>query len=162
MIFNLFKKSKEQLLAPLSGKLVKLENVPDPVFSEKIIGEGIAIDPTTEELLAPTNGEVINVTPTKHAIGIRTEKGTEVLIHVGLETVSMNGEGFTVHVQAGDQISTGQPLMTFDLELIRTHANSVITPIVITNHQNPKKQIQPTKESTGIAGETVILNISNK
>lgn len=160
-MFNLFKKSKEQLVAPLSGKLVKIEDVPDPVFSDKIIGEGIAIEPTTEELLAPIDGEVINITPTKHAIGIRTEKGTEVLIHVGLETVSMDGEGFTVHVQEGDQVSTGQPLMTFDLELIRERANSILTPIVITNNQNQKKQIQPTDASTGTAGETVILNISN-
>jgi sugar PTS system EIIA component len=126
-------KKEETLVAPLNGKVVDIEQVPDPTFSQKLMGEGIAIEPADGTVVSPVNGEVIQFFHTKHAIGIRSETGLEILIHVGLETVMLNGEGFTGHVQVGDKVKVGDRLMTFDLELIKEKAASSITPIVITN-----------------------------
>src|SRR5699024_3774093 len=102
MFKNLFKKKEtpkeEQIIAPLSGKVKQLEEVPDPTFSEKMMGEGIAIEPDEGLVVAPFDGEIIQVFPTKHAIGIQGESGLEILIHIGLETVSLKGEGFEVFV----------------------------------------------------------------
>src|SRR5699024_6981164 len=90
---------------PVDGKLVSLEEVPDPVFSEKMMGDGIAVRPTSDEVLSPCDGKIVQVFPTKHAVGIQTANGADVLIHVGLETVELNGEGFTSFVDEGDQVN---------------------------------------------------------
>ncbi|GAA0348480.1 PTS glucose transporter subunit IIA [Bacillus carboniphilus] len=121
------------LKAPLTGKLVPLEQVPDPVFSQKMMGDGIAIEPSNGEVVSPLSGEVIQVFPTKHAIGIKAPNGLEVLIHVGLETVSMNGEGFESHVQEGAKVKAGDILLTVDFDKVKEKAKSSITPIILTN-----------------------------
>jgi sugar PTS system EIIA component len=126
-------KKEETLYAPVSGKVIDIEQVPDPTFAQKLMGDGIAIEPVDGIVVSPVNGEIINFFHTKHAIGIRSESGLEILIHVGLETVMLNGEGFTGHVQVGDKVKVGDPLITFDLELIKEKAASTVTPIVITN-----------------------------
>ncbi|MGO4889540.1 PTS glucose transporter subunit IIA [Anaerobacillus sp. MEB173] len=137
MLRKLFEKKemklKEVLLAPLTGKVLNIVNVPDPVFSQKLMGDGIAIEPTEGVVVSPIEGEVVQVFPTKHAIGIKGMTGTEVLIHIGLETVAMEGEGFETHIQEGDKVKAGEKLVTFDLELVKEKAKSTITPIVITN-----------------------------
>ncbi|MBO1513810.1 PTS sugar transporter subunit IIA [Metabacillus bambusae] len=137
MLKSLFgKKEKvtnESIFAPLTGKLLDIEEVPDPVFSQKLMGEGMAIEPTEGVIVAPIDGQVIQVFHTKHAIGLRSQTGLELLIHIGLETVSMNGDGFDVHVKEGQKVKVGDPLITADLSLIREKAASTITPIVITN-----------------------------
>lgn len=122
-----------QLYSPLSGNAVSLEKVPDPVFSEKMMGDGLAIEPTEGIAVSPVDGEIIQVFPTKHAIGIRAKNGAEILIHIGLETVSLNGEGFETFVSEGDKVKVGDKLVSFDLEIIRTKAKSTVTPIIITN-----------------------------
>ena len=104
MFKKLFGKKEEpiktvQLLAPITGTALSLDNVPDPVFSEKMMGDGIAIEPSEGIVVSPVDGEIIQVFPTKHAIGIRAKNGTEILIHIGLETVSLKGEGFETHVK---------------------------------------------------------------
>jgi sugar PTS system EIIA component len=132
-LFGKREKKEETLFAPLNGKVVDIEQVPDPTFSQKLMGEGIAIEPADGTVVSPVNGEVIQFFHTKHAIGIRSETGLEILIHVGLETVMLNGEGFTGHVQVGDKVKVGDRLITFDLEVIKEKAASSITPIVITN-----------------------------
>lgn len=144
----------------MNGEIVSLEEVPDPVFSQKMMGEGIAMIPTDGKVHAPVNGEVIQVAPTKHAVGLLAEDGTEILIHVGLETVSLKGEGFKVEVSSGDTVSVGQPLMAFDLEYIRTKAKSTVTPIVITNSNTADKLVTLTKDKEGKIGETVIMTAS--
>lgn len=138
---------------------MSLEEVPDPVFSQKILGQGIAIIPHEGKVHAPVNGEVIQVAPTKHAVGVRAEDGTEILIHVGLETVSLKGKGFTLEIGVGDTVTVGQPLLTFDLEYTRTHAKSIVTPIVITNSQHSAKQYKLTEDKAGKMGETVIIEV---
>ncbi len=109
-----------------------LSDVPDQVFSEKMMGDGIAIAPTKGEVRAPFNGKVQMFFPTKHAIGLVSDEGTELLIHVGLDTVKLNGEGFTMQVEEGQTIQTGDVLLTFDLDYIRENAKSDITPIILT------------------------------
>ncbi|CAG9620038.1 PTS sugar transporter subunit IIA [Sutcliffiella rhizosphaerae] len=127
------RKTEERLVAPITGRLVPLEEVPDPVFAERMMGDGIAIEPTEGTVVSPVNGEIVQFFPTKHAIGIKSETGVEVLIHVGLETVGMKGEGFEGLVNVGDKVSVGTPLLHFDVALIKEKAKSVVTPIILTN-----------------------------
>lgn len=95
---------EETVIAPLTGKIVNIEEVPDPTFAQKMMGDGIAIEPTEGVVVSPVDGEIVQFFHTKHAIGIQSEAGAEILIHVGLETVSMNGEGFEGHVNVGDKV----------------------------------------------------------
>jgi sugar PTS system EIIA component len=162
MAFNFFKKANVQIYAPVNGEIIPIEQVPDPVFSQKMMGEGVAIIPTNGGIYAPADGTVILVAATKHAVGIRTKDGTEILIHVGLETVALNGEGFSVAVEEGDKVSLGQLLIDVEWEYIRKHAKSSVTPIVITNSQEGKKQYSITEEKNGMQGKTVIITASTK
>ncbi|MBI4782325.1 MAG: phosphoenolpyruvate--protein phosphotransferase [Oscillatoriophycideae cyanobacterium NC_groundwater_1537_Pr4_S-0.65um_50_18] len=122
-----------QLIAPLSGRLVKIENVPDPVFAEKMVGDGISIDPVSNTLLAPCDGEVIQLHPSCHAVTIKSPEGIEVLMHIGLDTVTLRSEGFLPHIKVGDRVRVGDPLIDFDANYVATHARSLLTQIVITN-----------------------------
>ena len=138
MFKKLFGKKEEtptsiNVYSPLTGKMLSLEEVPDPVFSQKMMGDGIAIDPADGKVVSPVDGEIVQVFPTKHAVGIKAENGTELLIHIGLETVSMNGEGFEAHVSEGKKVKVGDPLVTFDMDMVKEKAKSTITPVIITN-----------------------------
>lgn len=157
---RLLKHSKEEIIyAPINGKVVKLEDVPDPVFSEKMMGEGIAIIPDKGEVVSPVYGEVVQISETRHAIGLVAIDGTEILIHIGLETVALKGEGFTVHVNVGDKVSTGQKLIDVDLDYIQEHGTKSITPIIITNSNSSNKSYALTEEKEAKAGETVLITI---
>ena len=151
----------ESIYAPLTGKRIPLIDVPDPTFSEKMMGDGLAIDPTEGKVVAPIDGEVTLTFPTKHAIGLKSKSGIEILIHIGLETVNLDGEGFEVHVNEGDQVSIGDPLVTFDFELIKRKAASVITPIIITNG-DIIENLEKTGEENVIAGESQFLKANIK
>ncbi|WRM71898.1 glucose-specific PTS transporter subunit IIBC [Staphylococcus aureus] len=118
--------------APLTGEVTPLSEVPDQVFSEKMMGDGIAIKPSQGEVRAPFNGKIQMIFPTKHAIGLISDSGLELLIHIGLDTVKLNGEGFTLHVEEGQEVKQGDLLINFDLDYIRNHAKSDITPIIVT------------------------------
>src|SRR5690625_772749 len=111
MLKSLFGKKEDQnsltIYAPVSGETVLLENVSDPVFSEKMMGEGMAIIPDHDIVFAPVEGKVVQLSPSKHAVGMKASNGAEILIHIGLETVSLGGEGFTAHVQEGDHVKPG-------------------------------------------------------
>lgn len=159
-MFNLFKKKPLQIVAPVTGAVIPIQEVPDPVFSQKMMGEGIAMVPSGGTIHSPVNGTVILIAATKHAIGIRADDGTEILIHVGLETVALNGKGFRLTINQGDKISIGQKLMEVDWEYIDKHAKSIVTPIVITNSQDGKKQYTLTEEKTAVQGKTVIITES--
>ncbi|WNF38174.1 glucose-specific PTS transporter subunit IIBC [Bacillaceae bacterium IKA-2] len=127
------KAAKETYHLPMKGKLVPLSEVPDQIFSQKMMGDGFAIYPTNGEVVAPVSGKIVNVFPTKHAIGLESEGGREIIIHVGIDTVKLKGEGFEVFVKAGDKVDQGQLLMKVDLDFIEKNAVSVITPVVFTN-----------------------------
>ncbi|MDQ0337476.1 PTS system glucose-specific IIA component [Caldalkalibacillus uzonensis] len=145
------KPSEETLVAPLSGQVVRLEEVPDPTFSQKMMGDGIAIQPDEGKAVAPVDGEVVQVFHTKHAVGIRSKAGVEILIHIGLDTVNMQGEGFEAHVKQGDKVKAGDLLITFDLGLVEEKAASTVTPVVITNggHVENVQQIHHNKVTAG-------------
>ncbi|WP_041556055.1 beta-glucoside-specific PTS transporter subunit IIABC [Carnobacterium sp. 17-4] len=127
---------RDSIVSPLKGSVVPLSDVQDEAFSSGAMGKGLAIDPTEGKLVSPVNGIVTMLFPTSHAIGITSTEGTEILIHIGMDTVQLDGEGFTPHVKQGDQVIKGQLLIEFDVEKIINAGYSVITPIVITNSQN--------------------------
>jgi sugar PTS system EIIA component len=160
MLSKFFKKRRLQIFAPIKGEVLSLEQVPDPVFSQKMMGEGVAILPKEGGVYAPFDGTVILVAETKHAIGIRANDGTEVLIHVGLETVSLKGRGFNTFVKNGDLVSSGQLLMEVDWKMISEHAKSTITPLIITNSE--EREIQINHVNGSINGETVLMTVSQK
>lgn len=121
------------LLSPISGEVVSTDKVPDEVFSENLIGEGFAIIPTDDKIYAPCDGEVAVLFPTKHAVAIKSTEGLEVMVHIGLDTVKLNGEGFTSYVSQGDTVKKGDILISFDRKILEDKAKSLISPVVITN-----------------------------
>ncbi|MBM4761396.1 PTS glucose transporter subunit IIA [Bacillus sp. B15-48] len=137
-MFGLFKnKNKattvDEFIMPIEGEIIEITEVEDPVFSEKMMGDGFAIIPSAGSVVSPVDGEIINVFPSKHAIGIKSVKGYEILIHVGIDTVQLNGEGFTALVTDGEKIKQGQELLQFDLEFIKKSATSSVVPVVFTD-----------------------------
>jgi len=141
------------IYAPLSGEIIDLAEVPDPVFAEKMMGDGFAIKPSDGLVLSPVKGTVNNTFPTKHALGLVSEEGLEVLIHVGLDTVNLKGQGFEMLVAEGDLVEVGTPLLKVDLAYIEANAKSSITPIVFTNLQNQTLDI---KKDLAEAGKTLV------
>lgn len=123
----------EIIASPLTGTVVPLNEVADEVFASGAMGNGVAVEPTVGVVSSPVNGTVTTIFPTGHAIGITSENGTEILIHIGMDTVSLNGEGFTKFVKDGDEIKAGQKLIEFDIDLIKEHDLPTTTPIIITN-----------------------------
>lgn len=121
------------LRAPVPGVLVPIETVPDPVFAQRMVGDGISIDPLEGTLTAPADGEIVHLPPAAHAVTLRTTDGLELLLHIGLDTVHLRGEGFTAHVGVGDTVRAGDRLISFDLDHLATHAKSLLTQLVVTN-----------------------------
>ncbi|HKQ12339.1 MAG TPA: phosphoenolpyruvate--protein phosphotransferase [Steroidobacteraceae bacterium] len=121
------------LVSPLRGWCAPLDETPDAVFAQRLLGDGVAIDPTVGVLCAPCDGELISVAAAGHAVALRADNGAEILLHVGIDTVALGGEGFEVLISAGNRVRTGQPLLNFDLDIVARRAKSLITPIVITN-----------------------------
>ncbi|WHY55790.1 PTS sugar transporter subunit IIA [Peribacillus simplex] len=152
------KESVEQLLAPINGQVINIEDVPDPVFSGKMMGDGIAILPEEGVVVSPIDAEVIQVFHTKHALGLRTKHGIELLIHIGLETVNLNGEGFEAHVTEGQNVKAGDKLVTFDIDFIKSKAPSIVTPIVITNGELVEK-LEKTNSTQANSNETQIMSV---
>lgn len=123
---------------PLQGTIVPLEDVPDSTFADRLLGGGVAIDPSGNQVVAPAAGVVSQAFPTGHAVALTLDDGAEVLIHVGLDTVKMNGEGFTVHVKNGDRVTAGQPLVDFDRSAIEAAGYKAVTPVVILGHADSR------------------------
>jgi phosphocarrier protein FPr/phosphocarrier protein len=119
------------LVAPIRGWVAPLEEVPDPVFAERLLGDGLAIDPTDATVHAPCDGVIASVA--RHAVTLRAANGAEILIHIGLETVALHGQGFVTHVREGKLVKAGEPLITFDLDFLASRAKSLISPVIVTN-----------------------------
>ncbi|MRX72252.1 PTS glucose transporter subunit IICBA [Bacillus lacus] len=124
---------EDAFVSPLTGAISPISEVPDQVFSGKMMGDGFAIMPSDGTVVSPVNGKVLNVFPTKHALGIESESGREILIHFGIDTVNLKGEGFTSFVSEGDRVEVGQKLLEVDIESIKDKVPSLMTPIVFTN-----------------------------
>ena len=148
------------IMTPLTGEIVALEQVPDPVFSEKALGDGIAILPEDGKVYSPVNGVVATVAATKHAYGFQSEDGLDVLVHVGLETVGLNGEGFTVHIKEGDQVKAGDLVAEADLSLLKSKNLNLITPVLICDGMDDK-QMQPCSGKVK-AGQDPVLTITGE
>lgn len=121
------------MLSPLSGKAVALESVPDATFAQGVLGLGAAIEPSEGRVIAPADGTVSTIFDTHHAVGLTLDNGAELLIHVGINTVELNGEGFTARVSKGDRVTRGQTLITFDKEFIASKGYNTITHVIVSN-----------------------------
>ena len=146
------------LKAPLSGFLVPIERVPDPVFSRKMVGDGIALDPINESLLAPCDGRVAMLHPASHALTLVTGEGIEVLMHIGLDTVNLKGEGFKPRVKVGDDVRAGMPLIDFDADFVAVRAKSLLSMIVVTNPE--RVAVFDRSSGTVTAGRDAVLELS--
>ena len=124
---------KNVICSPCNGKVVPVTEVPDPTFSEKIIGDGMAVIPSDGIIYAPADGEITAVFDTLHAFAMTTVNGAEILIHVGLETVSLKGEPFTSHISVGDKVKKGDLMMEVDLDKIKESGMNTITPVLVAN-----------------------------
>lgn len=164
MFKKLFGKGKEvnkniKIYAPLTGEYVKIEDIPDPVFAQKMMGEGFGINPTEGEVLSPIEGKVDNVFPTKHALGLKADNGLELLVHIGLDTVQLDGKGFEVLVESGDKVNVGDSLIRFNLEYISKNAKSFISPIIITN-SDQTETIHIEDVQAVVKGENQVIDVT--
>ncbi len=156
---NEMKSEKDILIySPVKGRAVELEAVGDGVFSSRMLGDGIAVEPALGRVVAPVSGTVTTIFETKHAIGITSDSGVEVLIHIGLDTVNLNGKYFTAHVKDGDPVNTGDLLVEFDMDNIMQQGYAVITLVIITNTTD-YKNVKPVT-SGPVDEKEELINIS--
>lgn len=134
------------IVAPCDGEVIPLSEVPDQVFSGGMMGDGVGFIPRQSEIVVPFHGKVKALFPTKHAIGIESTDGVELLIHIGIDTVKLNGEGFESFVKVGDEVAEGQLLMKVDLEYLQQHAPSIVTPMIVTNLGERQIEVEDVKE----------------
>ena len=146
---------KVKVMSPMEGNIVPLSDVNDATFSQEIMGKGIAIEPTVGQVVAPFDGTVTALFHTKHAIGLTSDEGVEVLIHVGIDTVQLNGEHYKAYIQNGDKIKAGDLLVEFDIEAIKVAGYEVVTPVIITNTPT-YSDIIPMKEGLILKGEELL------
>lgn len=133
-MFGFGKKKKEiSIIAPITGRAIPLEQVPDPAFAQKIIGDGVAIEPTESVLIAPFDGHVVHLIDSYHSLIVGHQSGLELLVHIGVNTVSLQGKPFKPYVKSGDKVKRGQTLIEFDIAQIKEADLSVITPIIVAN-----------------------------
>lgn len=156
---GLFSKKKElDLYAPITGKFIDITEVKDQVFSQKILGDGIAIEPKEGVLYAPYDCEVVQLFHTLHAIGLKA-KDVELLVHIGMDTVELNGEGFKGFVNEGDHVKKGQKLIEFDIDYIKSQGKEATTPIVITN-MDAVKSLNKSEAKDIVANQDIALKIN--
>ena len=126
-------KNRIEIASPVKGELVAITNVSDPTFAEEMLGKGVALIPADGKFYAPASGVLEAMFPTGHAFSVTTEEGAEVLVHIGLETVKLDGEHFTIHAKQGDTVSKGDLLVEVDLEAVKAAGYDIITPMIVLN-----------------------------
>lgn len=160
-MFNFLKKQEVSpivLYAPISGELMPLEAVNDPVFAEKMMGDGIAIQGNESTIVAPADGEITIIADTLHAFGMRLSNDLELLVHVGLETVNLQGSGFQIHAKVGQKVKKGTPILTVDLAYMKQKHIDLVTPFIIINHQD--YTLTPlTTQGQVVAGQDALFQI---
>lgn len=145
--------------SPLSGRAIPLEQVKDEAFAQGILGKGVAVQPENGEVYAPFNGKVMTFFPTKHAVGLLSDQGLELLIHVGLDTVNLNGKYFTACVKEGDRVAKGQKLLEFDMEQMKKEGYVLDTPVIVTNY-DAYQDIQKKENQNVKAGDVLLTALS--
>ena len=156
---GLFSKKKElDLYAPITGELIDITEVKDQVFSQKILGDGVAIEPKEGVLYAPFDCEVVQLFHTLHAIGLKA-KDVEILVHIGMDTVELNGEGFKGFVNEGDHVKKGQKLIEFDIKYIKSKGKEATTPVVITN-MDIVKSLEKSQTKDIVANKDIAVKIN--
>ncbi|QCI16332.1 PTS glucose transporter subunit IIA [Buchnera aphidicola (Aphis craccivora)] len=150
---------KIEIFAPLSGEIINIEDVPDVVFSKKIVGDGIAIKPSGSKIISPINGTIGKILDSKHAFSILSDDGVELFVHFGIDTIKLKGEGFKKIAEDNQKVKIGDTIILFDLNILEKKARSILTPVVISNMEKFRK----IEKSSGsiIAGETVIMSLYN-
>lgn len=153
---NLFggKQISEEIASVMTGEVKTITEAPDPVFAQKQLGDGFVVFPTSGKVVAPFDGKIVMVYPTKHAIAIISKNGTEVLIHIGLDTVNLDGEGFEMLVKQGDKVKRGQLILNVDLKFMELKKIQMATPVVITNLNEHTIELKKTGNVN--AGEIVL------
>ena len=131
-----------EVVSPFAGQVKPLSQATDPVFSSGVMGQGVVIEPSQGELVSPVNGTVTVLFPTKHAVGIVSEEGVEMLMHIGMDTVSLDGKGFEAHVEQGDKVVVGQQLISFDMYVIKEAGLVTETPVIITNQDDFQADVE--------------------
>ena len=147
-----------EIYAPISGEIVNIEDVPDVVFSEKIVGDGIAVRPIGNKIVAPVDGVIGKIFETNHAFSMESKEGVELFVHFGIDTVELKGEGFTRIAQEGQSVKRGDTVIEFDLPLLESKAKSVLTPVVISNMDEISCIVK--KSGEVVAGESVVLSLT--
>lgn len=153
---------KTELYAVTDGEIISIEEVKDPVFSEKMMGDGFAIEPTSNTVLAPVSGRLFQVSENLHAYGIVTDKGIEVFTHIGLDTVTLRGEGFTSSLKEGMLVKHGEPLVIVDFGYLMEQKKELTISVVIINGCSDLYHYELNKETHAIAGETIALTVLKK
>ena len=136
-MFGFLKRKVREIKSPVDGEVVSLESVNDEVFSQKLVGDGVAIKPISDIFTAPITGKVIKIFSTNHAYSIKSDKDLEVMVHIGLDTVELNGAGFKRLVKEGDAVTCGDPIISVDMEVLK-QAKDTITPIIISDSSDVK------------------------
>lgn len=150
-----FKKKELEIVSPVKGRLISIKDVPDITFSEEMVGKGVAVIPEENELYSPVSGTVTTVFPTSHAIGLTTKDGIDILLHIGLDTVNLQGEGFEVKVKEGDEVKAGDLLVVVDFEKVKQAGYKLETPVIICNPEQCKK-LAYTKPQAVNKGDVII------
>lgn len=159
-MFGFFKKEKtdNNIYAPVNGKSLALEDVEDKVFASKVLGNGIAFIPEGNFVFAPCDGTIMSIADTKHAFGIKMDNGMEILIHVGLDTVSLNGDGFTLLKKVNDRVKHGDKLLKLDMQVMKAHNINLTIPVIVANDNECIIQIE--KPTTGLkAGLDKVITV---
>ncbi|AMG19435.1 glucose-specific PTS transporter subunit IIBC [Staphylococcus saprophyticus] len=159
-VVHIERASEVNIYAPGNGQVIPLSEVPDQVFAQKMMGDGVGFILADGKIVAPFDGTVKTIFPTKHAIGLESDQGLELLIHIGIDTVKLNGEGFESFVETDDRVHKGQVLMQIDLDYITAHAPSTVTPLIITNLEDRQLSVEDVKDVT--AEQLIIKVIDDK
>lgn len=167
-LFDFFKGNKDKandvqansgsdiiIQSPLNGNKVSLSDISDAAFSSGALGQGLAIQPAEGKLYSPVNGTIVTLFPTGHAVGLKSDEGVEVLVHIGMDTVSLDGDGFTIHAQADQVVKQGDLLVEFDIDKIKEAGLESVTPVVITN-TNDYSEVRDIASETIEVGQDII------
>lgn len=147
-----------EILAPISGEVVSLDTVPDPVFSERLTGDGIAIKLNSDVVVAPVTGTISIFFSTCHAFAVTTDDGVQILVHIGLDSILMNGVGLSPMAKRGDHVEAGQPILKLDLPRLQQKHINLTSPVLVVNYDKVKNLKPTTPGTTVISGESTVLS----